>query len=309
MRRALIKTLVEIAESDPRVILITADLGFMVVEEFADRFPTRFFNVGVAEANMIGLATGLASSGFVPFVYSIGTFASMRSYEQFRNGPILHHLPVRIAGIGEGFEYGHGGFTHYPLEDLGIARVQPSLTVIAPADHLQTAAAVRDTYDRPGPIYYRIGKRDDYSIPHLDGRFALGRAEGVREGNDVLMVTLGSISAETCAAAEALATQGVEATIAVVSSLRPAPIEDLRRLLSRFGTSITVEEHYVDCGLGSLVAEVAAEYATGCRVVRCGVRRLPVGASGSEAYMRDIHGLSQDGISRQVLQALGETSK
>ena len=181
--------------------------------------------------------------------------------------------------------------------------------VIAPADHLQTAAAVRDTYDRPGPIYYRIGKRDDYSIPHLDGRFALGRADVVREGNDVLMVTLGSISAETCAAAEALATQGVEATIAVVSSLRPAPIEDLRRLLSRFGTSITVEEHYVDCGLGSLVAEVAAEYATGCRVVRCGVRRLPVGASGSEAYMRDIHGLSQDGISRQVLQALGETSK
>ena len=110
MRRALASTLRELAGSDPRVILMTADLGFMVLEEFADTYPERFFNVGVAEANMIGLATGLAGSGYIPFAYSIATFASMRCYEQIRNGPALHDLPVRIVGVGGGFEYGSCGF-------------------------------------------------------------------------------------------------------------------------------------------------------------------------------------------------------
>ena len=126
MRRALTKALCELADSDPRVVLMTADLGFMVLEEFAKSYPSRFFNVGVAEANMIGLATGLAASGFIPFTYSIATFASMRCYEQIRNGPVLHGLPVRVVGVGGGFEYGHAGYTHHALEDLGIARIQPS---------------------------------------------------------------------------------------------------------------------------------------------------------------------------------------
>jgi transketolase len=196
MRHAFAKALYDIAESDERIVLMTADLGFMVLEDFAQAYPSRFYNVGVAEANMIGLATGLAASGYIPFVYSIATFASMRGYEQIRNGPILHHLPVRVIGVGGGFEYGHAGFTHHALEDLAIARVQPGLSVVAPADHLQASAAIRLTYDLPGPIYYRIGKREDYVLPGLEGRFRLGRAEVVREGTDILIVTIGSISAE-----------------------------------------------------------------------------------------------------------------
>ena len=175
MRHAFAKALYDIAESDERIVLMTADLGFMVLEDFAQAYPSRFYNVGVAEANMIGLATGLAASGFIPYVYSIATFASMRGYEQIRNGPILHHLPVRVIGVGGGFEYGHAGFTHHALEDLAIARVQPGLAVVAPADHLQASAAIRLTYDLPGPIYYRIGKREDYVLPGLEGRFRLGR--------------------------------------------------------------------------------------------------------------------------------------
>ena len=305
MRLALAKALVEIAESDPRLVLMTGDLGFMVLEEFAGAYPSRFFNVGVAEANMIGLATGLAASGYIPFVYSIATFASMRGYEQIRNGPILHHLPVRIVGTGGGFEYGHAGYTHYALEDLGIARIQPDLTVIAPADHVQTTTAIRKTYDLPGPIYYRIGKREDYVIPNLEGRFTLGGTEIIREGSDVLVITIGSITVEAVTATEKLAAKGIEATAAVVSSLRPAPIEDLSALLSRFKLAVTVEEHYVAGGLGSLVAEVAAEQGAACRVVRCGVRHLPSGISGSERYMHEVNGLSSEGIVKAVLAALG----
>ncbi len=305
MRRALTKTLREIAEFDARIVLLTADLGFMVLEEFAEAYPSRFYNVGVAEANMIGIATGLASSGYIPFTYSIATFASMRCYEQIRNGPILHGLPVRIVGVGGGFEYGHAGYTHHALEDLGIARIQPGLTVIAPADHLQASTAIRMTYDLPGPIYYRLGKRDDYILPGLNGRFRLGRVETIRTGSDILVLTLGSISIEAVKAAELLASQGIEATICVVSSLRPAPLEDLLELLERFKIVLTVEEHYSEGGLGSLVSEIAAEAASGCKVMRCGIKTMPASVCGSEACLRNANGLGADGIFKSALTAMG----
>src|SRR3954447_23056573 len=132
MRGAFANTITELAERDPRVVLLTGDLGYMALEPFSDRFPERFFNIGVAEQNMVGVATGLAEAGFIPFVYSIVTFASLRPYEFIRNGPILHQLPVRIVGIGGGGEYGTAGPTHHGLEDVGIMRIQPGITVIAP---------------------------------------------------------------------------------------------------------------------------------------------------------------------------------
>ena len=137
MRAAFVEALVEIAEGDERVVLMTGDLGFMALEPFSERYPRRFFNVGVAEQNMIGLATGLAESGFIPFVYSIATFASLRGYEFFRNGPIAHGLPVRLVGVGGGFDYGSAGTTHHGLEDVGVMRLQPGLRVVAPADSRQ----------------------------------------------------------------------------------------------------------------------------------------------------------------------------
>jgi len=304
MRRAFARTLGELARSDSRVILMTADLGFMVFEEFAEAYPSRFFNVGVAEANMIGLATGMASCGFLPFTYSIATFASMRPYEQIRNGPILHGLPVRIVGVGGGFEYGHAGITHHALEDLAIARTQPGLMVVAPADHLQAAAAFRATYDLPSPVYYRIGKRDDYVLPGLDGRFTLGAVETVREGEDILIIGIGSICSVAFEATEKCAASGVHATMCVVSSLRPAPVSDLSQLLSRFPVALTVEEHYVDGGLGSLVCEIAAETGARCRVVRCGVKALP-SSIGGEACLRGAHGLTAWDICATALRAMG----
>ena len=127
-------------------MLLTADLGFMVLEPFAERHPDRFFNVGVAEANMISLAAGMAREGFIPFCYSIATFASMRGYEQFRNGAVLHHLPVRIVGIGGGFAYGSAGSTHHALEDIALMRVTTRSRNRAPADDGQVDRALRDHY-------------------------------------------------------------------------------------------------------------------------------------------------------------------
>ena len=133
MRGTFIRTLVDLAAEDTRIVLLVGDLGYTVVEPFAESFPDRFFNVGVAEQNMVGVATGLAESGYIPFIYSIATFASMRAYEFIRNGPLVHNLPVRVIGVGGGFEYGSAGVTHHALEDIAVMRTLPGMQVIAPA--------------------------------------------------------------------------------------------------------------------------------------------------------------------------------
>lgn len=277
-------------------MLLTGDLGYTVLEPFRDSFPDRFFNVGVAEQNMVGLATGLAEAGMVPFCYSIGTFASLRPFEFIRNGPVLHHLPVRVIGLGAGFEYGTAGPTHWSLEDIALMRTQPGLSVIAPADFEQAGTALKATWDLPGPVYYRLGKDDRSIMPGLRGRFEMGRAQTVRDGEDLLIIACGPISLDVAAAADELAKQGIEAAVVVVASVAPVPEHDLVEILGRHRVALTVETHYVTGGLGSLVAEVAADHGLGTRLVRLGVRSGTKGRSGSTAHMHARHGLDRAGI-------------
>ncbi len=296
MRAAFASTLAELAARDPRILLLTGDLGYKALEPFSERFPRRFFNVGVAEQNMVGLATGLAECGFLPFVYSIATFASLRAYEFIRNGPVAHGFAVRIVGVGGGFDYGSAGPTHHGLEDVGVLRLQPGLTVVAPADSEQTRTVLRETWDRGGPVYYRLSKDDRLSVRDLGGRFTLGRAEVLRQGPDVLLLVAGSLASEAVAAADALKKAGIDATLAVVSTLNPAPADDLRGRLESFHDVVTVEDHYAAGGLGSIVAEVIAESGIRCRLVRLGVKEGPDGHAGSPRYLLKRHGLSRESI-------------
>jgi transketolase len=250
------------------------------------------FNVGVAEQNMVGLAGGLAEAGFVPFVYSIAPFASLRPYEFIRNGPALHGWPVRIVGVGAGFDYGSAGPTHHALEDIAVMRALPGMRIIAPADAAQTATALAATWDVPGPVYYRIGKDDRLVVPGLDGRFRLGRAETVHAGDDVLIVVTGAVAAEAAAAAEALAAERLAAHVLVVASIRPEPYADLLAALSSHEAVVTVEAHGAAGGIGSPVAAVIAESGVRCRLTRLAVNRSPDGVSGSAAFLLARHGLS-----------------
>lgn len=301
MRQTFVSTLVKLAEDDPRILLLTGDLGYTVLEPFSNRFPDRFFNIGVAEQNMVGIATGLAEADFIPFVYSIVPFAVLRPYEFIRNGPILHQFPVRIVGIGGGFEYGHNGLTHYGLEDIGVLRVQPGMTLIAPADYKQAQNALLATWDVPGPVYYRLGKDDKTLVSGLDGRFELGHTQTIREGDDLVMITMGAITSEAVAAAGVLAEQGVNCMVILVSSLSPAPVDDLTRVLSRFPLALTIEAHYVVGGLGSLVSEIVAEYGLNCRIVRCGVKKALAGLSGSQSYLGGEYKFSRESLVEAVL--------
>src|SRR5579859_7677141 len=231
IRKAFVRTLTELAASDPRIVLLTADLGFLALEPFSETFPKRFFNVGVAEQNMVGLATGLAEAGMVPFVYSIAPFATLRPYEFIRNGPLLHRFPVRIVGIGGGMEYGPNGLSHYALEDVAVMRAQPNMTVIAPADSQQARSALLATANVPGPIYFRLGKDDETVVPGLSGAFEPGRIQRIREGRDVAITAMGPIAGEAMRAAELLAAEGLDCSVAVVASMSPTPTEDIAVLL------------------------------------------------------------------------------
>jgi transketolase len=308
MRGAFVRTLTELAAQDRRIALLTGDLGYMALEPFIERHPDRFFNIGVAEQNMVGIATGLAEAGFVPFVYSIVTFATLRPYEFIRNGPVWHQLPVRIVGVGGGFEYGAQGLSHHGLEDVGVMRVQPGMTVVAPADHQQMASALRATWNVPGPVYYRIGKDDKTVVPGLEGRFRPGRAEVLGEGRDVALVVMGSVASEAAAATKALAERGVHARVVVVASVQPAPVDDLRAALADVPLAVAVEAHYANGGVGSLTAEVIAEHGLRCRLVRAGVHTLPDARVGSQSYMHGLHGLSAPALAATVLEQLGRRS-
>ncbi len=307
MRSSFIQELSELAEKDTRVMLLTGDLGYSIVEAFQKKFPRRFLNVGVAEQNMVGVATGLAEAGFIPFVYSISTFAALRPYEFIRNGPVLHGLPVRIIGVGQGFEYGHNGMTHYALEDVGVMRTQPGISVIVPCDNAQARSALRQTWDMPGPVYYRLSKNRK-SIPALSGSFEIGRTQVIGDGQDILFISMGSVVGEVLGAAALLEKKGIRSTVAVVSSIRPAPENDLAALLSSFSAVIVAEAHYISGGLGSLVSEIAAERGIACRVVRAGVRHNH-GKTGSESWLHEVHGLSARQLAATASRELQETRK
>jgi transketolase len=302
MRRAFTDALVEVGERDDSVALLTGDLGFSVLEPFAERFPSRFINAGVAERNMVGLATGMAANGMRPYAYSIATFASMCAYEFLRNGAVLHDLPVRLVGVGGGVDYGHNGPTHYAMEDVAMMRAQPGLAVVAPADPEQAKSATLATADLPGPLYLRLGKSET-PVAGLDGRFELGRASLIGSGGDVAIVTYGGIAVEAVKAAELLAADGVDATIAVAASLSPPPLDDLANLLDTVDLAIGLESHYREGGVGSLLCELVAERGIDCRVLRLGFEEMP-GPPGSAEFLLERHGLDAAGVARSAIAAL-----
>ena len=304
MRRAFVAALQNVATRDSRIVLLTADLGYQVVEEFARSLPDRFVNVGVAEHNLIGIATGMAEAGYLPFVYSIASFLTLRPYEAIRNGPLMHRLPIRLIGIGGGAEYGHQGLTHYAIEDLGVMRLQPEMIVIAPADARQAVSALEATWQVSSSVYYRLGKDETTQVPGLDGRFELGRVQVVRDGRDLLFLATGAIAGEAVAAAESLAACGVSAAVGIVATLNPAPI-DLPGLLERFPVAVTVEAHYTVGGLGSLVSDAVADGGLRCRVVRAGFKHMPHGLSGSQEYCYREHGLTRAALYDAARVALG----
>lgn len=304
MRNDFIDALVEIAEKDDRVVLLTADLGYTVLERFSNRFPERFFNVGAAEQHMLGMATGMTAAGYIPFVYSMTTFVTMRSFEFIRNGASLHQLPVRIIGVGGGFDYGHAGPTHHGLEDVALMRSLQGVSIFTPLSNQHAKEVLHATWKMDGPVYYRISK-DQINLPEGNSPSVnMGGLHCIREGLDALILGLGRCSLDALAAADQLKEQGIYAAVYGAYSISPSPCDALVKTLKDMRTCVVVEDHSINGGLGSLVAEVIAENGLNCRLVRFGAQGVPDKTCGDMKTLKDRNNITSQSITEAVSTAL-----
>jgi transketolase len=291
MRTAFIEALCAVAERDERVWLLTADLGFSVLEAFRDRFPGRYVNVGVAEQNMMGVAAGLARCGKVVFAYSIANFPTLRCLEQIRNDVGYHECDVKVVAVGGGFTYGSQGYTHHGVEDLAVLRCLPGMTVVAPGDPVEARLATQALAARPGPCYLRLGKANEPVVHPAPPPFEVGKAILVRPGRDVTLVSTGAMLKDTLTAADRLHAAGVEARVLSMHTLKPLDAEAVVRAARETGGLVTVEEHSVTGGLGSAVADVLASSGAQAGFFRkYGVPDAVYHRVGSQGYMRGLCG-------------------
>lgn len=306
MRTTFIDTLTELAAADPRVTLVTGDLGFGVVQEFAARFPNQFVNAGVAEQNMTGLATGMALSGRIVFTYSIANFPTLRPLEQIRNDACYHNANVVVVAVGGGLSYGALGMTHHATEDIAILRSLPQMTVIAPGDPTETAAATRKVAEGIGPTYLRLGRAGEPVVHDGEIDWQLGKAIEVRSGCDATIVSTGAMLATAVAAADQLATtRGLE--IRVLSMHTVKPLDDAAVIAAAEQTRavITLEEHSILGGLGGAVAEVLCEASLpGVVFQRIGLPSQYISEVGTQEYLRAMHGLDVESVAATVDQTV-----
>lgn len=293
MRDNFIKKLIEIAKNDHRVVLLTADLGFSILEEFANEFPSRFFNVGVSEQNMIGIATGLAESGFIPFTYSIAPFSLLRPYEFIKNGPILHNLPVRIIAIGPGFEYGNLGSTHHLIEDIAVTRVFPNLSIYSPVNGKNAESILDKSYLENNPIYYRIGKNKDSLSDNLDYVETDNFIQLSKGDDSIVVFGIGSIVEEILKCNNII---DKKISSYAITKIDQKIQKELIPIIQKYKKIITVEAHYINGGIGSMIAEIIAENQLTAKLYRLGVRELSDGIFGDTEFMYRKHRISHKDI-------------
>lgn len=308
MRDAFVARLAELAEADPRIMLITGDLGFGVLDSFAERFPRQFLNAGVAEQNMTGVAAGLALEGRVVFTYSIANFSTLRCLEQIRNDAAYHNADVKVVSVGGGFSYGALGVSHHATEDLAIFRAMPQVTVVAPGDDWEAAEATSALVRTPGTCYLRLDRSSAGNTSRPGERFVLGQARTVREGTALTLITSGGILKPAMDAAEVLAAEGTECRVLSMHSLKPFDHDAILCAAKETGALITIEEHVVEGGLGGAVAETCMEagvYPPAFR--RIGLRGGFASVVGSQDYLRTRYKMDLGHIISEARGALGHS--
>lgn len=303
-REAFGETLIELAAEGVDVVAVDADLsGSTTTAKFGAAHPDRFFNVGIAEQNMIGTAAGLAVAGKVPFTGSFAVFATGRAYDQVRNTVCYSNLDVKLAPTHSGITVGPDGGSHQMLEDIALMRVLPGMRVLVPADYVAAKAALRMAATTPGPFYVRLGRAGVPVIYDEDYVFELGRARVLREGVHVTLLACGVMVEQALAAADMLELEGIHAEVLDVATIKPLPAEQIAASASKTGAVVTCEEHSIIGGLGSAVAEALVERAP-VPMTRVGVRDV-FGTSGEPAELMEHFGLSATHIAaaaREVLE-------
>ena len=289
------KALAELAKEDPKVVVMDADLaGSTKTSDFQKVCPERFVEVGIAEANMIGIAAGLAASGKTVFASTFGVFATGRCWEQIRLAVAYPKLNVKIVATHCGISVGEDGASHQALEDIAIMRALPNMVVVAPADAYEAFAATKALAKYNGPAYMRMGRADFPTILEPDMEFQIGKASVLREGTDVTIVGCGQMVSFCMDAAETLQAEGISAEVINMSTIKPLDTETLIASVSKTGCCVTAEEHSIIGGLGSAVAEALCD-STCVPLERVGTKDT-FGESGKPADLMVKYGLTADDI-------------
>ncbi len=306
MRQACLDMVYEMAKDDERIFFVGSDLGAGTMDNFRTEMPDRFFMEGISEANLIGMAAGLALEDKVPYVNTIATFITRRCFEQVVVDLCLHNANVRMIGNGGGLVYAPLGPTHEAIEDIAILRALPNMTVVAPADADEMRRLMPKTIDHEGPIYIRLAKGYDPIVTNDDVPFKIGKAISMREGGDALIVTSGITLGIAIEAAQALSTRGIEASILHCHTVKPLDSEAILETLRRVPVAVTVEEHSVIGGLGSAVAEIVAEasFDSPKRFQRIGIPDLFPDEYGSQASLMEKYLITPDRLEAVVLSLL-----
>jgi transketolase len=283
--------------------LVVGDLGFGVVEKFADDFPDNFVNCGVAEQLMIGVASGLTRTMSRVFVYSIANFPTIRCLEQIRNDVCYHNLNVTIVAIGAGLAYGSLGYTHHAVEDLAVMRAMPNMAIFSPSDSSDVRSAMTEILNSSGPSYLRLSKTGEPDIERLKSHDGSTSPEWIRHGHGPVVVTTGLIAGNVVDAANLLSREGIQVGIIKVNRLQPLASE-LFDEISQASQVFVVEEHITSGGFGSLVLEEFSRNLIRIPTTLIGITSPSTTPVGTDVYLREHFGLNPEGLARQISERL-----
>lgn len=305
MRAAFVKTLVKIAEKDERVFLLTGDLGYGVLEPFSEAFPSRYFNMGVAEANMIGMSAGMAFSGKIPYVFSIATFLTMRGFEQIRNDVCYQKRNVKFIGVGSGLTYSCYGATHQSIDDIAVMRSLPNMVVLAPGDPIEVKEAIKFSAKYKGAVYIRLASKGEPIIHNKKIKFSLGKGILIKDGDDLTVMATGNMLENAYLACQKLGKRGLSIRLISMPFLKPIDDEVIMKATKETKAIFTIEEHCAIGGLGSAVADVLAQSNIhGANFHKISLPDTFPHQVGDRTYLRNIYGLTPDKIVRKIKEKI-----
>jgi transketolase len=306
MRNAFADELTKLGNEDPRVVMLSGDIGNRLFDKFKDKHPQRFFNCGVAEANMMGVAAGMAMNGLRPVAYTITPFVTTRCLEQIRTDVCYHEAPVTIVAVGAGLAYSGLGPTHHACEDISFLRSIPNMVVICPGDAMEVRGALRAAMQQDRPVYIRMGKKGEPVVhkgPIAD--FTIGKAITVSQGTDVCLLSTGNMLPEAIEAAHRLKDEGISAEVVSFHTVKPLDEEKLEQAFARFKLVATIEEHSLIGGFGAAVSEWLADTGTQPKkFLRFGTPDAFFKKSGEQENAREMLGLSAHQIADKIIHAL-----
>lgn len=309
MRQSALNAVYTLAKRDPRVVFIGSDLGPGLLKEMKTEMPERYYMEGVSEQAIIGMSAGMAMDGFIPYVNTIATFLTRRCFEQVAVDLCLHGLPVRLLANGGGAVYAPLGPTHMALEDIGIMRALPKMTVLCPADAPEMTRAIEATLDWPDPVYVRFGKGGDPVISSPEAGFALGQAITLRSGSDVALISTGIMTSRALHAADALASSGVEASVLHVHTVKPLDELAVCSAARSHSLVVTIEEHSRIGGLGSAVTDILAERAIFTPQLRLAFPDAFIGTYGTQDSVLQSIGLQPPQLFERIASSLQTSAK